>query len=433
MKKIKLKHNSLSSQSNSYIKEYLLNLGIKEKDIKSFIYAPRPEDEASPFLLDNISVAAQVVYDGLKANKKFFVQVDSDCDGYTSSAILINYIKTRFPNARIEWRLHEGKEHGVIPQTVSEDVDIIIIPDAGSNQFNEHKFLTALGKTVIILDHHEVSDMAELQVTPAIVVNNQTSKNFPNKNLSGAGVVYKFIQTLDLMFYSNNMIYNRYADLAALGIIADAMNMTALDNNFIAHQGLNNVNNKFLYLTAKKQSRGIKNPDNLTKIDIAFYIAPIINGVIRSGAAEDKTMVFRALSEPDCQETFEHTWRGTTTYETLYDCAVRLASNAKSRQDAAVKKSFEWLCEYVHANGLDKHNIIIATLNEKESLKVSPNITGLIATKMVKEFNKPCLVLRTTELNGIECYGGSGRNGSFYNLQDLKSELANAGGLYQEG
>jgi len=81
----------------------------------------------------------------------------------------------------------------------------------------------------------------------------------------------------------------------------------------------------------------------------------------------------------------------------------------------------------------DHDNLIIATLDAKESLKVSPNITGLIAMELVKEFNRPCLVLRETEYDNQKMYGGSGRNGNFYGLPDLKAMLHQAGAYYGEG
>lgn len=432
MKQIKLKVNHLVRHSaTSYIRQYLQTLGITKAE--SFINQPDESDELDPFRLDHMRAAVEMAHSMMSKGCNVFIQVDSDTDGYTSSAILINYIKRRYPNTKVTWRLHKGKEHGIIVDTVPIDTDLVFIPDAGSNQFEEQQSLYERGMKVVILDHHEVSNSQGLQWTPAIIVNNQISPDFPNKSLSGAGVVYKFIKAIDKIFFKNDHIFHDYGDLAAIGIIADAMNMTTLDNNYIAYWGLSHIHNKFIHELALKQSRGIKNPDHLTKIDVAFYIAPIINGVIRSGAAEDKEMVFGAMIDNEDTELYPHTWRGVTKMETLWERAARNAANAKSRQDASKKKSFEWLCEKIRTEGWDKHNIIIVTLNSKESAKVSPNITGLIAMELVKEFNKPALVLRDTDFEGQSVYGGSGRNGNFYGLPDLKAMLTRAGGLYQEG
>ena len=418
MKRIEMKVNHIKKGMNvNYLEEYLKTLGIAPEVVSHFMNEPCAADQDNPFLLTNMNEAVEKAYYNLiMPDAHMFVQVDSDTDGYTSSAVLINYVKRRFPNAKVSYALHPGKEHGIVPANIPADATLVVIPDAGSNNYAEQKEVISSGKTLIILDHHEVNNYED---TGAILVNNQFSRDFCNKNLSGVGIVYMFIKAMDEIFFENDQIHRDYLDLTAVGIIADAMNMTALGNNYIAYYGLSSIKNPFIQELALKQARGIKNPERLTKTDVAFYIAPVINGVIRSGAPEDKQMVFRALTEENSTEVFNHEWRGKITPENLYQHAVRLAANAKSRQDSAKKKSFEWLCGEIRANGYDKDNIVIATLDAKQSTKVSANVTGLIAMELVKEFNKPCLVLRETEFNGKKVYGGSGRNGNFYGLPSL--------------
>jgi len=434
MDNIILKKNHLvkdtNHKKNNYITQYLMSLGIPEYDILSFIEKPRDTDEDDPALLDNIDLAVKTAYYQLTKGDKVFVQVDSDTDGYTSSSILINYLRIRFPNVEITYALHPGKEHGIVLTDIPEDANLIFVPDAGSNNFKEQRELVERGKTVIVLDHHEIDNF---EATGAIIVNNQISARFTNKNMSGAGIVYMFIKRMDQMFYPGSTMHQGYQDLAAIGIIADAMNMTALGNNYLAYYGLRNIQNKFIKELIKHQEFSIKNPNALTKIDAAFYIAPVINGVIRYGSQEDKDAVFNAMSNDISEEVIETTWRGNVRHESIYEYAVRLAANAKSRQDAAKKKSFEWLCSSIRERGLDKDNLIIVDLNEKDSAKVNQNITGLIAMELVKEFNKPVLVLRETTFEGEHVFGGSGRNGNFYGLPDLKAFLHEGGVLYAEG
>lgn len=440
MNKVELKTNCLKiydpntlefQRGMGFVAQYLMSLGIDKKDVMCFLNKPRDIDEDNPELLDNIKEAAETLVRRLDCGAKVFVQVDSDTDGYTSSAVLINYLQRRWPNVNIVHRLHDGKEHGIILETVPSDCSVVIIPDAGSNQFFEQNTLVGMGKTVIILDHHDVDEMEETQ---ALIVNNQLSKNFPNKWLSGVGIVYMFIQYIDKHFFNTSApIYRDYLDLTAVGVIADAMNMTTLGNNYLAFYGLNNIKNPFLYELAVKQSRGIADPSHLNKIDVAFYIAPVINGVIRYGSSTDKEMVFKALTDSNDTTDYQTEWRGVVRHENLYQYAARLAVNAKGRQDSAKKKSFEWLCEKVEAEGLNNDNIIIIALDEKDSMKVSPTITGLIAMELVSHYNKPVLVLRKTEYEEEEVYGGSGRNGNFYGLPDLKAFLKEAGVFYCEG
>lgn len=439
MNKIELKTNHLVKTSNitefggknvSYIEQYLLSLGISKKDLISFIDRPRDSDLDNPRDLLNIEKAVKTAWTMMTNGIKSWVVVDSDTDGYTSASILINYLRRRFPQNEIGYSLHPGKEHGIVIEDIPLDAGLIFVPDAGSNNYEEQKHFCELGKEVIILDHHDVDNYED---TGAILVNNQFSPDFRNKNMSGAGIVLMFIMMMDEMYYPSQEIYKDYFDLAAVGIIADAMNMTALGNNYLAFYGLRNIRNKLIHEIAIKQSRGIKNPNSLTKIDVAFYIAPIINGVIRGGEMEDKMAVFKAMSTEDSTEDIVTTWRGVERHETLYEYAARLAANAKSRQDSQKKKAFEWLCGKIREEGRDKDNLIIVPLNTAESKKVNPNFTGLIAMELVKEFNRPSLVLRETDFEGKHMFGGSGRNGNFYGLPDLKTFLHQAGVYYAEG
>ena len=434
MKRIELKVNHIEKVDGpvNYLKKYLIeSVGIKEKDLDSFLIKPKDEDLDDPFDLTYMKEAVAAAYDRLSKGVKVAVQVDSDTDGYSSSSILINYLKRRFPTTIINYYLHPGKEHGIIPDDYCQGEELIFIPDAGSNDYAQQEELSKQGKLVIVLDHHEINK-DDYRNTGAIIVNNQNSPYFTNKSLSGAGVTLMFIKAMDSMYFNEEeSIWQDYMDLAAVGIIADAMNMTTLGNNYITYYGLNNIKNKFIHELAVKQERGIKNPDHLTKMDVMFYIAPVINGVIRSGEPLDKQYVFSALIRDDGEkDDIKTTWRGIERHENLYQYATRLAVNAKSRQDNSKKKSFEWLVDKIKEEGWNKDNLIIATMDAKESNKVSANITGLIATELVKYFNKPCLVLRETEYEGKDLYGGSGRNGNFYGLNGLLNFVEESGDVY---
>lgn len=431
MKTIRMKQNSIKKGSKDYISDYLQTLGIAAEDVVSFVEAPRQTDEDDPSDLKDMHFATSIAnWFCNKPDAKVFVQVDSDCDGYTSAAIVIGYLKKRFPNLDIQYRLHNGKEHGIILDTIPEGTTLVIIPDAGSNQVEEINALAAKEIGVIVLDHHEVNEANGPLVGPdVVIVNNQISPQFKNKYMSGAGIAYMFCKAMDRLFEGPGYAED-YRDLAAIGIIADAMNMTSLGNNFLAYYGLRNIKNKFIREVAIKQSRGIPDPNCLTKIGVAFYIAPVINGVIRSGDDYDKKMVFRALVGENDEETFIHEWRGKVTPENLYQHAARLAVNAKGRQDSGKKRSFEWLCSKIEENGWQNDNVIVVTMDKAESAKVSANVTGLIAMELVKYYNKPCLVLRETEYDGRIMYGGSGRNGNFFGLPSLLDFLHDSNVVY---
>jgi len=82
-----------------------------------------------------------------------------DADGFTSSSILWLYIKSIFPQAKLNFTVHEHKQHG-LNDMIDEIEDnpcynLVICPDSSSFDAKEHLRLEQLGIDCLILDHHE--------------------------------------------------------------------------------------------------------------------------------------------------------------------------------------------------------------------------------------------------------------------------------------
>ena len=409
--------------------DYLHSLGIK--DVDSFLYKPKPSDYESPWKLDYMQEMIDALHDGFINNKHFFLQVDSDCDGMTSAAIFYNYFTTLYPIAKIDYRVHEGKEHGIILDTIPVWTDIVVIPDAGSNQLDEHEVMSNQGRTVLVMDHHNVTRSADFE--NVIIVNNQTSLNFKNKDLSGAGVVLKVIQAYDEK-YGKKILYKRYEDLAALGIIADCMDIRNLDNNAIIRNGLSVIHNNLFKALIKHQCDNpgwIGTAETPTKLDVAFYIAPLINGVIRSGSLEEKTRFFEGFINCGSEEVVQSVSRGRLREETLYEFLARTAYNLKNRQNTQKEKALIALHNEVVSKKLNENKVIII---RTDNIEVPQNITGLAAMDISKVYNKPTLILRPVNENGRTYYRGSGRATKVEGFYDFQHTLLLSGLMdYCEG
>lgn len=228
--------------SGNYIKDILEARGIN--NIDEYLN-PSKEDLFPADKLKNIDKGVDLLLTHLKNNSKIYVVVDCDNDGITSAAGLILYINNIYPNANIYWTMHDGKQHGVELSKVEEDTKLVIIPDAGSNQYEEHKELSDRGIDVLVIDHHE----SEYYSDYAIVINNQMC-DYPNKSLSGAGVVYKFLQKLDEVLKIDYA--DLFLDLAATGIVGDMMLLQDLETRYIVSYGLSHINNFGLKTLIKK-------------------------------------------------------------------------------------------------------------------------------------------------------------------------------------
>lgn len=381
---------------------YLESLGIT--NIDSFLYRPSPVDYETPWNLQNIEELIDRLHYHFMAGDEFFLQVDSDTDGYTSASEFYNFFTTLYPQARIRYRIHKGKEHGVIVHTVPKTAKVIIIPDAGSNQAEEIAQLTAAGKVVLIMDHHIINHPSYCD--NCVVVNNQMGPTFHNKSLSGAGVVYKILQAYDEKYNGKKGLHKEFEDLAALGIVADAMDVRNLDNNAIIYNGFSNINNEMFKALLEQQKFSIKKPENPTKLDVMFYIAPLINATIRSGTDDEKQALFEGFITKGSTEIITTMSRGEERNETLYQFLARSAVNLRGRQNTQKEKSLNKIMAQIEDERLDRNKVLIVKTGAED---VPQNITGLVAMDISSIYKKPTLILRPVNEDGCIYYRGSGR------------------------
>ena len=194
---MKYKLNPLVKDSYNYTEAILKARGIEDvTNFLSFSY----NNIQSPYDLDGMEECAKQLFIAIENNLKMAILVDCDVDGFTSSAILINYIKEMRPSQKIDYYIHEGKQHGledVWEEMAQKGYELIIVPDAGSQ---DGEFIEKLEIPVVVLDHHEINEDTYFP-SNCYLSNNQASPKYENKSLSGAGMAYQCCRVLD-DFYS---------------------------------------------------------------------------------------------------------------------------------------------------------------------------------------------------------------------------------------
>ena len=387
-KLIKEPDNSLSA-----IQQILYNRGISLNQIHHYLNTSDLDINSFDGLgIENLKNAAAALVSTIQNKKNMLIVVDSDCDGYTSSAILLNYLYDLFPSFienNVKYYIHEGKEHGLLDvmNYINEhDFDLIILPDSSSNDYGYHKELYQNGKKIIILDHHE----AEYISPYAIIINNQLS-DYPNKDFSGAGITWQFCRFLDKLLGSNNS--DNYIDLVALGNCGDMMSLKSIETKHIINKGFKNIQNPFFYYMADKNSYSLG--DKLTPMGVAFYIVPFINAMQRSGNLEEKELLFKSMLKYEAFKTIPSTKRGCKGQtEKLVEQAVRTAINVKNRQTRAQDVGMELLENKIISDNLLEHKVLLFLLEPGE---IDKNIAGLIANKMMAKYQRPCCILTKVE------------------------------------
>ena len=378
---------------------------------------PNYSYEHSPMLFKEMRKGIEMLKSTISNSEaSIMVVVDSDLDGYTSGAIILNLLKMIQRGQEINFVLHPNKEHGIVLEDIPEDVDLLIVPDAGSSQKVEHLKLLENGTKIIVLDHHEmVNDMDYSQYQDNIVIINSQEEDYPNHALSGAGVTLKFVQAY-CSRYGVPMPNKLYA-LAACGIIADVMDIGDLENKQIVTTGLKYLKEHlFLYQLIQDTHYNNEDPEPTIK-DIGWVIGPNINAIIRLGTQEQKNMIFKSLVSP--MLLVPSSKRGEEDQEVpVYQEAVRLCKNAKKRQTTAVDRSIRIIEKELQIQDTDRAIVYV-----DENQELTFELSGLIANKLLSQYNRPVILLRHFRQGNIDELRGSARGKAVEGLDNLKDTL----------
>ena len=368
----------------SVVEQVLANRGIAPENVEHYINTT-DADILNPALIANIEEGVKMLIKHVSQNDKVLIQIDSDCDGYTSAATLINYLNCLFPGFvqnNVFYRIHTGKQHGIIAETVPEDIKLVIAPDSSSNDYDVHAELAAKGIDVLVIDHHEADRVSE----NACVINNQLC-DYPTKSLSGVGMVYKFCSYIDKLL---NVDYaDQFLDLVALGMVADMMDLRDYETRHLITRGLAYIRNPYFKGMVDKQEYSLKG--EVTPFGVAFYIAPYVNATIRMGTQDEKLMLFESMLDYRGYELIPSTKRGCKGQsETRVEQACRNCTNIKNRQTKARDAALETIEHIIKEKNLLDNKILAIKL---DSFEADKNLTGLIANQLMAKYQRPVLLL----------------------------------------
>lgn len=425
-----MKYNLINENFKSdYAANLLRSRGITDINMYK---APTADFLSSPTLLKNIAAGAGLYLRVVNSGGRILIVVDSDNDGYTSAAIMYQYTVRMNSKCKVDYWLHEGKQHGLqdhIDKLVQTDApyDLIILPDSSSNDAKYHDMLDEIHIPCLILDHHLTDEKLSEN---AIVINNQLSPKYENKELTGAGVVYQFCRYIDGI--TGNNWADDYLDLAAWGIIGDMGSVLEMENRYIIYKGLSKeyIKNDFLKCLLNKQAYSITGKMGATwddiiektnPISIAFYIVPLVNAMIRVGTMAEKERLFLAFI--DGSRMVPSGKRGAKgTMERVDVESTRECTNAKARQDKTKKEVVERLEAKIFKNDLLENKVLFVRLEDTD--RFPSELNGLIAMQLAAKYKKPTIVARLNE-QGFDRGSARGMNQS--ELRDFREFLLGSG------
>ena len=379
--KIKLVNDNITSD---YTKNLLQSRGVD--NIDDFL-SPSEKNLQSWEDLDNIKLGVDLVKNTINDKKPYAILIDPDNDGFTSFAILYQYLKRLNPEKEIEYFVHSAKQHGLedtYQVFQDKEYSVVFLPDSSSN---DGVFAKEINAPICVIDHHEIDNEPSDNM---IVINNQSSAKYKNKYLSGAGMVWQFCRAMDY-YFGHEWAYD-YTDLAAVGICGDAMSGLEIENQYIWSYGFSHINNFFLKTLIDKQNfsmKGIVNPTT-----VAFYISPLLNAVTRVGTTEEKLHMAEAfINGEKLIPSNKKGHKGELV--ALAAEATRECVNAKSRQARILDNIEEKIDIKINKKDLLINKVLFVELDDDDDFPSTLN--GLLATRLTNKYSRPTIVARAND------------------------------------
>ncbi len=408
---------AMSLGINPIVAKLLFNRGYTDAaSAKAFIYM-ETETLPSPFEMRDIDKGIERIRRAVSSGEKIAVYGDYDVDGVTSVCTLYLYLKSIGADVDYYIPNRAGEGYGVslsaIETLKSQGVSLIITVDTGVTAIEEVASSRDMGIDFIVTDHHECRE--DLPPAVAVINPHRLDCPYPFKELAGVGVVFKLICAYDERIMGKSRraateaIFSRYADLVAIGTIADVMPIKN-ENRIIVKYGLSMIDNTervgLSALIEASSGRGVQRYDKkkkktkITSSYIGYTLAPRINAAGRIKTASMAVELF--LSK---------------TREEAMPIAEELCRTNKERQTEE-NKIMQEAYEKIESYDIDRDPVIVLDANHWHH-----GVIGIVASRITEKYCRPTILVsfegNESPVETPEDIGkGSGRSIKGMNLVD---------------
>ena len=370
---------SLCQKKNlNHIFSKILTLkGISESNYDNYIDPKIKNFLPNPFIFKDMEEAIRKIYFHIISKNKITLYGDYDVDGASACAILSKYLKNLgvCHDIYIPDRVKDGYGPNIkaFEKIINNQSKLIIMLDCGTQSFDSIAYANQKEVDTIVIDHHK-----SIEIIPkahAVINPNRFDEDSAYGYLCAAGLVFIFLVALnrhlinEKYFTKNNLIIPDlldFLDIVMLGTVCDVVPLIELNRAFVK-QGLK--------IMSKRKNLGLKTLSDMSEIsymptskDIGFKIGPKINAGGRIGQS-DLGVNLLLSSEP----------------EKAYLISKQLHDLNLKRRDIENKVLLDAIDK---ADKEKKNNIIVLHSNDWHE-----GIIGIIASRIVDLYNKPCIVI----------------------------------------
>lgn len=364
-----------------------------EEQIQEILYDKG--DLSDPCLIQDMDLAVARIQKAIDNFERIAVYGDYDADGITATAILFSYLDTVGADVMYYIPQREGEGYGLnmgaVEHLAEKGVNLIITVDNGISSVEEVKRANELHIDVVVTDHHQPHET----LPPAVAVVDPHRKDCgsPFKELCGAGVVLKLLMALENG--DQDMIMAEYADLAALGTIADVVSVTG-ENRIIIKNGLEILSARQRPGLAALLEKSGCNRSRLTARMLAFTLVPRINATGRMGDPKRAVRLLTCEYEHEAEELAEE---------------ICEENNARKSVEANI---LEEAIEQIESSSTRRYDRVLVVDGEGWH----HGVVGIVAARIMERYGKPTLVISRS----LGEARGSGRSIDGFSLFDAISD-----------
>ncbi len=355
--------------------QLLVQRGIKTpKEANTFFY-PKLKDLHNPFLMKDMEKAVERLNKAVGRKEKILIYGDYDVDGTTAVSLVYNFLSSigcseQTLDYYIPGRNEDG--YGITFQGVDYakeiNAQLVIVLDCGIKAVEEVKYAQSIGIDFIICDHHTPAE--ELPNAVAILNPKREDNTYPQEDLSGCGIGFKFMQA----FTISNNLHPRYLysqlDLVAVSIASDVVSVLG-ENRILAHFGLKKLNKEPSMGLRALIKKSASTAGVLSMSDIVYRIGPMLNA---SGRLFNGERTVELLISKSYKEAEQHC-------NTIYKCN----KDRRKLDQIATKEAFALVKE----EQLDKKGKALI-IYKKDWHK---GVIGIVATRLAEKYALPTIIL----------------------------------------
>lgn len=370
--------------------------------IDEFLHPDWSQDVHDPFLFKDMKRAVEFIYETIGQKQTIGIFGDYDADGVCASVILAATLKKLGAEVEIYLPHREREGYGLNEEAIrylkEKGAALLITCDCGVANVKQVDYANSLGLAVIVTDHHQ--PQANLPAAKCILHPGLEGETYPFKLLSGGGVAFKLVQ--GLLKYEGCPLPDKekeahekwLTDLVAISTIADMVKLVG-ENRTLVKYGLQVLaKSKRLGLKKLLEVAGIT-ADKIDSYTVSWQIAPRINAAGRMDHANTAFTLLMSSDETEADNLAR---------------AINLTNTERQRlTEDMIMQAKDQIGE------LKKQDFFIHAFKAEWSL----GLVGLVAGKLVQEYNRPALVMCQTG----DKIAGSGRAGiGDFNLASALAE-----------